>query len=117
LIFLAHQNLITGRFDECRKLCERLLDGPPLEGVRARLHEWRAISRSELGFPEAMVRSDFEEAVRLAPENDEIRHNFEAFNRSANQPGTRPHDWATPKASAIQALYRPESIFPLSPAA
>ena len=114
--FLAHHNLVTSRFEDCLKACDRALDLPAQVDLKARLHEWRAIARSELGFSEAMVRSDFEEAVRLAPEDDEIRRNFEAFNRSGGQPGARPHDWAMPRASAIQALYRAEPG-PLLPAA
>ncbi len=114
--FLAHHNLVTGRFDECLRMCDRALDLPAEDEMRARLHGWRAIAKAELGFPTEMVRADFEEAVRLAPEDDEIRRNFEAFNRSGGQPGARPHDWATPRASTIQALYRAEPG-PLMPAA
>jgi hypothetical protein len=98
-------------------MCDRALDHPATDDIKARLYDWRAIARSELGFPEGMIRSDFEEAARLSPENDDIRHNLEVFNRSTREPGARPHDWATPKASAIQALYRFEPISPLSPAA
>lgn len=114
--FLSYHYLVTGRFDDCLKMCDRALIYTATDDVKARLHEWRAIARSELGFPAEMVRSEFEEALRLVPEDDQIRRNFDLFRRSGGQPGARPHDWATPKASAVQALYRAEPG-PLMPAA
>jgi tetratricopeptide (TPR) repeat protein len=109
--FLAHHNLVTAHFDECARNCERALDFEGPDEVKALLHEWLAISRAELGLPASMVRSAFEAAVRLAPDSDEIRANFEAFEHSGGQ----GHAWTKPGESEVKALARAEpDYFPLA---
>lgn len=102
--YLAHYYLVTNRFEECRKMSERALEFAPPEEVRAYLQEWLAISKDELGFPKEQVRAAFEAAIRLAPDNERIRQNFEVFEQAPARPSISPRNWSKPKDSAVQAL-------------
>ena len=66
IFYLAHDLLVSNRFDECRRMCKRALDFVASERRlgRALTNGWRSQKR-ELGFPRALVRSAFEEAIRL----------------------------------------------------
>jgi tetratricopeptide (TPR) repeat protein len=98
--YLAHHYLVNNRFDDCRRMCERALEFPATSNeIRGDLNEWRAISMAEQGFPAGQVRSAFEEAVRLAPDSERIRQNFEVFERASTL-----HNWVKPRESQVKAL-------------
>lgn len=109
--YLAHRYLVTGRFEDCRSLCERALRMDAPDAVHADLHEWHAISMHELRFPPDRVRADFEEAMRLSPDNERIRRNFIVFQNEANPRPSGPAAWTKPREDVIQAYgqehYRP----------
>lgn len=77
--FLAHQNLLNGRFEECRKLCERAISLRGSAAVMSEVSEWMAIAQAELGFPAEMVRASFENAIRLDPSSERAKRNLAAF--------------------------------------
>lgn len=103
-LFLAHHNLVGGEYDRCRSLCEQ---GMQLEGVqsaKSELAEWLAIARAELGFPADMVRSAFEEALRLDPSNDRARRNLATFESRDRPSAPRDFEKRSPKAVRASAL-------------
>jgi hypothetical protein len=102
--FLAHHHLVNNRFDACRRMCERALEFPASEEVQANLNEWLAISETELGFPPELIRSAFEEAIRLAPDIDRIRQNLEEFEKAATHQSFRQLHWDKPSNSVVQAI-------------
>jgi tetratricopeptide (TPR) repeat protein len=99
-VFLAHHNLVNGRFEECRRLCERALSMNGSAAVMSEVAEWMAISQAQLGFPEDMVRASFDKAIRLDPSNERAKHNLATFDAA-----TRPivaKIWVTRTAPAIR---------------
>jgi tetratricopeptide (TPR) repeat protein len=86
-VFLAHHNLLTSRFEECRKLCERALSMNGSAAVMSEVSEWMAIAQAELGFPAEMVQASFDNATRLDPSNERAQRNLAAFE-AANKPIT-----------------------------
>jgi tetratricopeptide (TPR) repeat protein len=98
--FLCHHYLATGQFDQCRKLCERLLAMNGSAVVKSEASEWLAIAQAELGFPRQMVRSSFESAVRYDPSNERARRNLAAFE-GANKPDTGKK-WDTRSAGIVR---------------
>jgi tetratricopeptide (TPR) repeat protein len=111
--FLAHDLLVSNRFDECRRMCERALDFVASDEVRASLNEWLAISEAELGFPRALVRSAFEEAIRLGPDVERIRRNLDEFDRAMTNGTNGTPSWVRPSGSVVQEVGRAE-YFPVS---
>ena len=108
--FLAHHYLVNDRFAECLRVSEQAVELAASDSVRANLFEWIGISRSELGMPPDTVRNALEDALRLAPNNDRIRENFDAFeNAIASQSLTVT--WHKASEGTVQALghtqYRP----------
>ena len=104
--FLAHHHLVNNRFDQCRRMCERALELPASDEVRANLNEWLAISEAELRFPPELIRSAFEEAIRLAPDVDRIRRNLEEFETAVTQQSVQPLHWDKPSNSVVQSFWR-----------
>ena len=103
--FLAHQYLVNDRFAECLRVCEGAVELAASDSARANLFEWIGISRSELGMPAQTVREAFEEALRLAPDNDRIRSNLRAFEAAiASQ--NLPVAWHKASEATVQALGR-----------
>jgi tetratricopeptide (TPR) repeat protein len=100
--FLAHHHLVGNRFGECKRMCERALELPASDDVRANLTEWLAISEAELRFPRERVRSRFEAAIRLAPDFEHIKLNLEKFESSTAVKQSRPLPWVEPTQSTIQ---------------
>ncbi len=76
------------------------------DSARANLFEWIGISRSELGMPAQTVREAFEEALRLAPDNDRIRSNFRAFEAAIASQKNLPVAWQKASEVTVQALGR-----------
>ena len=95
--YLAHHYLASGRFKECRAMCERAAHLPAPDSVRSELAEWKAISQAELGFPIALVRASFEEALRRDPSNDRARRNLSLFEAAVGPIPSRP--WETRRAT------------------
>lgn len=87
--FLAHAYLASGRFDQCRAMCEGASGIDALNPVKSELAEWSAIAQSKLGFPAEMVRMTFEEAIRLDPSNDRAKRNLAAFEKSGRPPNAQ----------------------------
>ncbi len=83
--FLAHHYLLTGRFEECRKLCERALTMSGSPAVMSEVSEWLAIAQAELGFPAEMVRASFDSAIRFDPSNERAQKNLAAFEAANNK--------------------------------
>ena len=104
--FLAHHHLVNNRFDQCRRTCERALELPASDEVRANLNEWLAISEAELRFPPELIRSAFEEAIRLARDVDRIRRNLEEFETAVTQQSVQPLHWDKPSNSVVQSFWR-----------
>lgn len=111
-VFLAHHNLLTGRFEECRKLCERALCMNGSAAVLSELSEWMAIAQAELGFPAEMVRASFDNAIRLDPSSERARRNLAAFE-AANKPIT-VKIWETRSAGAVRTSGLAERRFALA---
>jgi tetratricopeptide (TPR) repeat protein len=103
--YLAHHYFIGGRYEDCRRTCERALDFPANHEIKGDLYEWLAISQSESGFPPERVRSAFEAAVRLVPDNERVRHNFAVFQETATL-----HTWEMPRESRVKALGQAEYL-------
>ena len=102
--YLAHDALVAGRFEDCLNRCREGLAFSAIPEVLAMLHEWHAISRAELRYPEDQIRSEFEEALRLAPDSDRIRQNFNSFEATVGNPNAPRPRWDKPKASIVQSL-------------
>jgi tetratricopeptide (TPR) repeat protein len=77
--FLAHHYLLTARFEECRKFCERVLSMNSSAAVKSEVCEWMAIAEAELGFSTDMVRASFESAIRFDSSNERAKRNLAAF--------------------------------------
>jgi tetratricopeptide (TPR) repeat protein len=110
--FLAHHYLLTGRFEECRKLCERALDMTGSPAVMSEVSEWMAIAEAELGFPAEMVRASFDKAIRLDPSNERAKRNLAAFE-AANKPIT-VKIWETRSAGAVRTSGLAERRFAMA---
>lgn len=80
--YLAHHALLRDRPAECLDLCNRALQFPASDEVQAHLMEWMAISQATLGYPAPAVESAFQAALRLAPGDDRIARNSQAFRES-----------------------------------
>ncbi len=98
--FLAHHHLITGRFEPCRKLCERALGIGGSPAVLSEVSEWMAIAQAELGFPLDLVRESFENAIRFDPSNERAKRNLAAFETANNPLSVKT--WETRSASIIR---------------
>jgi tetratricopeptide (TPR) repeat protein len=106
--FMAHHFLVNSRARECLTSCEQALSIHASDAVRANLHEWMAISRSDLGFPSPEVRTAFEEATRLDPANERIRKNYRAFEKSLGHDTSALRIWEKPNGADVRAYGRAE---------
>lgn len=84
-VFLAHHNLVSRRFEECQKLCERALTMNGSPAVMSEVSEWMAIAQAGLRFPFEMVRASFDIAIRLDPSNERAKRNLAAFEAANNK--------------------------------
>jgi tetratricopeptide (TPR) repeat protein len=98
--FLAHHYLLSRRFEECRRLCERVLSTNCSTFVKSEASRWMAIAQAELGFPAETVRASFENAMRLDPSNERVKRNLVEYE-SANKPNVTK-DWETRSQGEIQ---------------
>lgn len=98
---LAHHYFVNGDFDRCRALAERAMEMPGSEAVRSELAEWLAICQSELGFPVEIVRSSFENSIRLNPSNERARRNLAAFESASRPISARAYE--TRSAADVRA--------------
>lgn len=89
-VYLAHHHLGLGAFEKCIELCSAALSMG--SDHSAELHEWMAISLSELGGPDEMTLAHFSAAMRDAPSNERIRHNFEVFRARSFLPESLSND-------------------------
>ncbi len=106
--FMAHYFHDNSRAQECLTTCERALKIHASDIVRANLHEWMAISRSDLGFPPSEVRMAFEEAIHLDPANQRIRKNHRGFEESFRSSSPVLWVWEKPDAADMRAYGRAE---------
>ena len=100
-VVLAHHNLLSNRFEECRTLCERVLAMDGSAALMSEVSEWLAIAQAELGFPAEMVRAAFEQAIRLDSCNDRAKRNLAAFE--ARKQAVAGKGWDTRTAGDVQA--------------
>ncbi len=100
-VFLAHNNLVNGRFEECRRLCEHALRIGASSAVMSEVYEWLAIAQAQLGFPAGLVRASFDSAIRLDPSNESARRNLAAFEAAAKPISVKT--WETRTAPAVRA--------------
>ena len=96
-VMLAHHHLISGRFEECRKLCERALGIGGSAAVVSEVFEWMAIAQAQLGFPADMVRTSFDNAIYHDPSNERAKRNLAAFEAAS-----RPVTWETRTVTALR---------------
>jgi tetratricopeptide (TPR) repeat protein len=89
-LFLAHHDLATSRFEQCRVMCETGLRMRGSDAAKSQLEEWRAIAQAELGLPSESVRAAFEAALRLDPSNELAKRNQDAFDASLRVLRTSP---------------------------
>jgi tetratricopeptide (TPR) repeat protein len=99
--YLAHHYLMSGRYEDCRVMCERATRMPASDVVKSELAEWTAISQAELGFPAELIRTAFEQSIRLDPSNDRARRNLAAFEKAVRPP--RLQTWETRREAAVRA--------------
>jgi tetratricopeptide (TPR) repeat protein len=96
-VMLAHYHLISGRFEECRKLCERAISLGGSAAVMSEVFEWMTIAEAQLGFPADMVRRSFDKAMRRDPSNERAKRNLAAFETAT---GAIP--WETRTLTALR---------------
>jgi hypothetical protein len=114
-LFLAHHYLASGRFEQCRVMCEAGLRMHGSDSAKSQLEEWRAIAQAELGFPPEAVRAAFEAAVRLDPANELAKRNWDAFEASPSRADTRPRaKWEQKSAAAIRQFGLAERRYALA---
>src|SRR5437763_17223079 len=101
---------MTGRFDECRAMCERAFPLPASAAVQSELAEWEAIAQAEQGFPAETVRASFEIAIRLDPANEWARRNLAAFEAALALPGKSK--WRMRSEAALRASAQAERQYP-----
>jgi len=97
--FLAHHYLVNEQFDESRRLCERALELNSSTSVRSELYEWLAITQAILRFPQEIVRTTFEQAIRTDPNNDRAKRNRRLFEAGHFHP---LKEWETPASIAVR---------------
>lgn len=105
--FLAHHYISHGRYEDCRKICERGLEMPASPTVRAEFWEWLAIAQAESSFPHERVRAAFEQALLLDASNERIRRNATAFESALKSGPTRPQ-WDRLTAERVREFGRAE---------
>jgi tetratricopeptide (TPR) repeat protein len=114
-LFLGHHYLRTGRFEECRVMCETGLRTRGSDSAKSQLEEWRAIAEAELGFPPELVRVAFEAAVRLDPSNDLAKRNqaiFEASLAASRTPSRST--WEQKSEAAVRQFGLVERRYPVA---
>ena len=112
-VFLAHYNLRTRHFEECRRLCERVLGMNGSTAVMSEVSDWMAIAQAELGFPAELVRASFDNAIRLDPSDERAKRNMAAFE-TANKPMTF-EDWETRSVNDVRTWGLAERRFATAP--
>jgi tetratricopeptide (TPR) repeat protein len=100
--YMAHYLLTQGRFDECRKMCERALGKSAPERVQSELCEFLGISLTNLGYPQAVVQRAFEDAIRIDPSNDRAKENLQRFLDAHTSKPPKPVIWEQPSDNYIR---------------
>lgn len=96
-VMLAHHHLTSGRYEECRKLCEHVLGIGGSAAMVSEVLEWMAIAQAQLGFPADMVRTSFDEAIQRDPSNERAKRNLAAFETART-----PIAWETRTVTAVR---------------
>lgn len=110
-LFLAHHNLTTNRFEQCRVMCEAGLRMRGSDAAKSQLEEWRAIAQAELGFPPESVRMAFEAALLWEPANERARKNQEAFEASLREhPPSSRSRWEQKSVTAVRQFGLAEEL-------
>jgi tetratricopeptide (TPR) repeat protein len=112
--FLAHDALSDDRFEEALQLASATLRMNASDHLRAYCLHWIAIAMASLGYPLALVRSVFENAIQLAPDEKQFQVNLELFDAAA-QDSPRSHArWEKTPANRIQGFalreYQPVGV-------
>jgi tetratricopeptide (TPR) repeat protein len=77
--FLAHYYVRRGQYDSSLQMGRLAWARAATDPVRAELLEWQAICLCELDYPVEVVRSLFEKAAALDPDNESIQANLAGF--------------------------------------
>ncbi len=80
---LTHHAASTSDWEAVRPFADLGLRLGPPTAAASDLVQWRAIARHELGDRAPAVRADFEEALRLAPQSEHAKRNYEAYEAMA----------------------------------
>jgi tetratricopeptide (TPR) repeat protein len=96
-VMLAHHHLTSGRYEECRKLCERVLGIGGSAAMVSEVFEWMAIAQAQLGFPADIVRTSFDKAIQRDPSNERAKRNLAAFETART-----PIPWETRTVTAVR---------------
>ena len=89
-LLLALKELNNHNHQGCTDLAERVLAMTNTPDVRAHALELLALSGIEAAEPNEIILRHLGEAVSLAPKNDRIRQNYEAFLRMQDNKGQNP---------------------------
>jgi tetratricopeptide (TPR) repeat protein len=114
-IYLAHQALTQGRYEQCVELCNRILaltDDPSLQATAL---QWIAISRSELRDPPELVRQYLVMALSLAPLNEAIQQSLEYFDhviRSRTRSDDHEFAWQGVESLDLKKTYAKQRDIP-----
>jgi tetratricopeptide (TPR) repeat protein len=84
--FLAHYHLLRSEFNEALTFSQWGLTRATTNMVKAELLEFMAISQTELGFDDELVRPMFTQAMALDPGNSRITSNFTVFKEKKAVP-------------------------------
>lgn len=110
-LFLCHDHLGTGRFEEARKLADAGLELPSNPRVRSELFEFRGIAEAQLDFPEKIVRRTFEEAIRTDDGNKRAGRNLEIYDDMIGK--NKKKEWERPTENLLK-LSAPQVLPPFS---
>jgi len=108
--YLAHYYLSNNRFEDCRLLCEQALHKQPTPRVKSDLYDFLAISQAELRYPEVVIRTAFENALRFDPSNARARRNLDRFEEALSSRAPQPRNWERPSESSLR-LFGQEDVW------
>ncbi len=102
--FLAHHYLVSDRFDDCRKFCERAIELRASAPILSELLDWLSIAEAQLRFPAERVRRLFEDAICHDPHNDRAKKNLSIFNGLAGRHPSTELVWEKRTEPSIRAF-------------
>ncbi len=98
--FLAHHALMTHRYLECIKLCDKALEKEGSTQVRSEILEWEAIAQAGLDSSLLNIEQFFEQAARIDPANDRAKRNLKRVKTAPRR--TPPSYWEVRAEAALR---------------